>query len=227
MRGWRLAQRPPQARRFFRGSRRQRMRPLYFLMREKKKRREGEVLHTHETPRPPHRADEDTSFDFARTKICRPILCGCVVARRLRKKSRLIFFCAAPGRPGKSAANVLLRQARRFLRRVVRAPFAQRRAAFARQRARRRPFFDAVLPEIHTEAARASGISVRRIAVFFTKGKTAQTAAGRARAGLFTKFFSAAGLTEFLQSRRKKYIFRCLNFTLVPYTVITETKLGI
>lgn len=41
----------------------------------------------------------------------------------------------------------------------------------------------AVLPEFHTEAAGKSGKSVRRAAVFFTKGKTAERPAGRGGRG--------------------------------------------
>lgn len=41
----------------------------------------------------------------------------------------------------------------------------------------------AVLPEFHTEAAGKSGKSVRRTAVFFTKGKTAERPAGRGGRG--------------------------------------------
>ncbi len=41
----------------------------------------------------------------------------------------------------------------------------------------------AVFPEFHTEAAGKSGKSVRRTAVFFTKGKTAERPAGRGGRG--------------------------------------------
>lgn len=62
---------------------------------------------------------------------------------------------------------------------------------------------------------------------FLYKGKNGGTPGGTGRTRVSAGTVRPAELTVFLQSRRKKYIFRCLNFTLVPYTVITETKLGI
>lgn len=62
---------------------------------------------------------------------------------------------------------------------------------------------------------------------FLYKGKNGGTPGGTGRTRASAGTVRPAELTVFLQSRRKKYIFPCLNFTLVPYTVITETKLDI
>lgn len=62
---------------------------------------------------------------------------------------------------------------------------------------------------------------------FLYKGKNGGTPGGTGRTRVSAGTVRPAELTVFLQSRRKKYIFPCLNFTLVPYTVITETKLDI
>lgn len=62
---------------------------------------------------------------------------------------------------------------------------------------------------------------------FLYKGKNGGTPGGTGRTRVSAGTARPAELTVFLQSRRKKYIFPCLNFTLVPYTVITETKLDI
>ena len=62
---------------------------------------------------------------------------------------------------------------------------------------------------------------------FLYKGKNGGTPGGTGRTRASAGTARPAELTVFLQSRRKKYIFLCLNFTLVPYTVITETKLDI
>lgn len=62
---------------------------------------------------------------------------------------------------------------------------------------------------------------------FLYKGKNGGMPGGTGRTRASAGMVRPAELTVFLQSRRKKYIFPCLNFTLVPYTVITETKLDI